>query len=379
MKSQTVVKILCSVFIVFGPRVAMTEEAPIRSLKDDPVGAWIEKNAARYGLFVEPTPVQENRAARPSESTDSVQVPSSMIHSMSTSTSKSTLKSGSAAKPGSQATPPANQPATESDAIKAFFSDTGLSSLFGVPTNPEANTDFIASKLVPEPRLKVPAPSFRAKLMPIPEVVIERKKFEPPAEALEATHPAAQIAAVMKDLDFSPNCSGFATSAGFGSWGQTVIRELTSGNANSLLQGTDDLRRACPNYDLLSNYQRSHVWVKIMASMAFLESSCNPRALGRGPNGVAAGLTQLHQGHEHKAAPGCNRGDSRSPITSIQCTISIIETQFKRTNALFSRDTHFGVLRPQGDLIRTKSGNKRVVKARVVAGAIRELPFCQRN
>jgi hypothetical protein len=310
---------------------------------EDPLGEWIEKNADRFGLYVETAPRQKGASADPT-APSGTRPPRVKVNS-----------------PDPAASTP--QAPKESDAIQAFFGNR----IFEIPngtTEPPENSG--------SPSAKVPDTS--------PSMPTDKKSFSPPADATKSSSAAAQISAVMKDLAFGGKCSGFATPAGFGTFGKVVIQELANGNANSLLQGTDDLRRACPNYEFLTIQQRSHVWVNVLATMSFLESTCNPRGVGKGPDGKAAGLLQLHAGFEQKAAPGCNRNDSHSPIKSLQCAISIIETQIKRTSALFSEDTHFGVLRPQGDLIKLPNGQlKRVVKARIVVGGIKELPFCQRK
>lgn len=209
--------------------------------------------------------------------------------------------------------------------------------------------------------------------------LLSQKTFTPPEDALRSSEAAAQIAAVMSDLEFSKRCSMFATRNGFGKWGNVVIDELLRGRGNALLEGTDDLRRACPRFDDLGAREKAYVWVKIFAAMASLESSCDPKVTFAGPDGEAYGLLQLHRDHEDSAATGCHKRDSYSPAASLRCGISIIDAQIVRTRQLFSRDTHFGVLRPQGDLVQTKAGARRVVYARTVVGALRELPICQRN
>ncbi|CAN5653461.1 hypothetical protein BH10BDE1_BH10BDE1_26540 [soil metagenome] len=371
MKTQSIAKQVCSLIILaltpgaFAqgatqapamPRAsasAVAASSMAASTSDDPIGEWIEKNADRLGLYVD-------KPVRP-------KVKPSTQAQMPARAGSPQVSNAAAIAPSASASA-----AQSSDPIQAFIIDKVI--------------DMPAGSTTGEPFAKVPMTNATTSFVnqpvveiPIPEIAIQKKTFTPPPEAAKSSSAAAQISAVMSDLDFSAKCSGFATAAGFGAWGKAIIQELADGNANSLLQGTDDLRRACPNYDFLTVPQKSHVWVNVFASMSFLESSCDPRKTAQGPNGTAAGLLQLHAGRENEAAPGCNKRDSKSPITSLRCAISIIETQVKRTSALFSRDTHFGVLRPQGDLVRTRTGLRRVVKARVVVGGLRELPDCQRK
>lgn len=356
-------------------------------IADDPIGDWLERHADRYGLFVDRTARSRQLVTRARSVQRGQQAPLPPALPADPSSAAS-----SGASSGAQMAPQASK---ESDLPPSL----GALGLVELPTGalgsePFANIPILKPIPVPGASLirstgaicgNAPcsgdtalADGLMATLTS--DYVVDRKSFTPPIEATSATNAAAQITAVMKDLQFGSKCSSFATSKGFGTWGKAVIKELVYGNANSLLQGTDDLRRACPNYDYLTIPEKSHVWVNVLASMSFLESSCDPNVVGKGPDGQAVGLLQLHAGQEHMAAPGCSRNDSRSAVTSLRCTIAIIETQIKRTSALFSRDTHFGVLRPQGDLVRTRTGAlKRIVKARVVVGAIKELPFCQRK
>jgi hypothetical protein len=345
------------------------------STEEDPIGDWLEKNADRFGMVVDRPPRGKKIGSRLKISAEPPAVavpPSGAASSPQTTQTSQPLETSETSSPVRviefpraimKGEPFAALPIVKPDLGPNFQITGQQGAVCGYA--PCASETPIADGLT---------------TAITSDYVVDRKVFAPPVEATVATDPAAQISAVMKDLKFANKCSGFATATGFGSWGKAVIKELLHGNANSLLQGTDDLRRACPNYDFLTIPEKSHVWVSVLASMSFLESSCDPGVEGNGPDGTAAGLMQLHAGNEQKAAPGCSRNDSRSPIKSLRCTISIIETQIKRTSSLFSRDTHFGVLRPQGDLIRTRTGAlKRIVKARIIVGGIKELPFCQRK
>ncbi len=212
----------------------------------------------------------------------------------------------------------------------------------------------------------------------IPKII--KKVFTPPPEALKSEDAAVQISAVMKDLNYAATCSMFASSKGLGSWGQYIVDELVRGKGNSLIEGSNDLREACPNYDHLGVREKSHVWVKIFAAMAHRESSCNPKASRPGEHGQAVGLFQLHQGAEQRYSKGCKANDSGSVSGSLRCGIAMIDGQMQQKNQLFHPKTHFGVLRPQGDLVPDKNGRKqRVFLARLVIGGLKELPFCQRN
>ncbi len=211
---------------------------------------------------------------------------------------------------------------------------------------------------------------------------VEPKRFTPPPAAIATSDAAAQIKAVMDDLKFQGSCDKFADEKGFGPWGQAVIDSLKRGNGQALLEGTSDLRRACPNYENLGVEERSYVWVNIFATMAFKESSCDPTAEipGIKKGRYARGILQLHKDSEHGYAEGCKRGDSRSPIKTLTCGISMLNDQIEKSGRLFYEKTYWGVLRPQGDLLKGKNGKKRrVVLTRLTIGGLKELPLCQRG
>lgn len=275
---------------------------------------------------------------------------------------------------------------TKSSAVEAAPADTD-------PMSPiadwlEENGSYYDLFLDPKPEVKAPPQSGTISLKPISinlkQTVGEQQKkkvFTPPPKALASTDAAAQIKAVMNDLKFGNKCDAFATEKGFGTWGRTVVEEISNGKAPALIEGTEDLRRACPNYDYLGYREKSYVWVKILASMSFLESSCNPKANVPGikADRRAVGLLQLHGGSEQIYAEECKRGAARSPTETLRCGIQMLNDQVVRSDALFSRKSYWGVLRPQGDLVKTKKGKRRALLARVVVGSLKELPLCQRR
>ncbi len=257
------------------------------------------------------------------------------------------------------------------DAVSEWLENNGsLYNLFLDPKPVVIETPASAPKSVVNPN---PKETFEAKS--------RTKPFIPPPEALNSNDAAAQIKAVMNDLKFGKSCDSFATEKGFGAWGRAVIEEISSGKAPALVGGTEDLRRACPNYDYLGFREKSYVWVKVLATMSFLESSCNPNAdvPGIKAGRRAVGLLQLHGGSEQNYAEDCRRGASRSPRETLRCGIQMLNDQITRSGALFSRESYWGVLRPQGDLVKTHKGKRRALLARMVVGSLKELPLCQRK
>lgn len=212
---------------------------------------------------------------------------------------------------------------------------------------------------------------------------VQKKTFTPPPAAIATSDAATQIKAVMDDFKFQGTCDQFATEKGFGTWGRTIIDALKRGHGEALLEGPEDIAAYCPNYKNLGVEERSYVWVNIFAMMAFKESTCRPDA--RRP-GIAAGrwargILQLHEDNEHIYSKSCRRGASRSPVDTLRCGIVMLNNQVQETGRLFYKRTHWGVLRPQGDLKRDpKTGlARRVDLTRLTKGSLKELPLCQRS
>ena len=210
------------------------------------------------------------------------------------------------------------------------------------------------------------------------------KQFTPPSGINSTIDPALQVAAVIEDLGYNARCSAFANEKGLGRLGQVVVNEMTNGqfeHVGNLLKGSDDLKRACPRYDTLNTNEKAHVYVMLLASMSFFESSCDPtsglKRRVQGPNGALGGLIQLHKGKENVYAPNCPRGASSKPETTLTCGLSMLNKQLERQDAIFSPRSYWDVLRPKKTFVKTKSGKRRQVQlARTVVGSLRELPLC---
>ncbi|MBL7686800.1 MAG: hypothetical protein JNJ49_02115 [Bdellovibrionaceae bacterium] len=210
------------------------------------------------------------------------------------------------------------------------------------------------------------------------------KQFVPPTGTSSTMDPALQVAAVIADLGYNKRCSAFADENGLGRLGKVVVNEISNGqfeHVGNLLNGSDDLKRACPRYDTLNTNEKAHVFVMLLASMSFFESSCDPtsglKRRVQGPNGALGGLIQLHKGKENVYAPNCPRGASNKPETTLTCGLSMLNKQLDRQEAIFSPRSYWEVLRPKKTFVKTKSGKRRQVQlARTVVGSLRELPLC---
>lgn len=146
-------------------------------------------------------------------------------------------------------------------------------------------------------------------------------------------------------------CSSFVSETGLGKWGKSISKNLNANDFAYLFEGTDDLRKVCPSYGSLKSSEKKIIWIAIINVMAIGESTCgtDPRMnRAQGPNGRLAGVIQLHSGKEQNYSGGCNKGDSKTPETTLNCTLHMMDDQLRRDGKLFSRKSYWDVLRPQG-------------------------------
>lgn len=184
---------------------------------------------------------------------------------------------------------------------------------------------------------------------------------------IDADANSGNIADVNRDMSFSRQCKSFAENTNFGVWGTLIVNELRRVRREELYTGTPDLIAICPAFSAMNDESKEVVWVMIINAMAHLESSCRKTVTGKGPNGVVAGLLQLHQGREQIYAPGCARGDADTPAGSFRCGIAMLAKQVAIHNEVFSRRSYWDVLRPQ----------QRTAKFRIIQNAVKNLSICQ--
>jgi len=175
------------------------------------------------------------------------------------------------------------------------------------------------------------------------------------------------IEKVSDTMNYANKCDEFASDGNVQVWGTVVEQELDRQKYTMVDTGSSDIALYCPNYKSMDENERKSVWMLVLVSMAHYESSCNNKEKAKGPNGTAAGLLQLHRGHEANYSNGCRNSDSNTPERSLICGLSMINDQIQRGEPLFSEHSYWEVLRPRG----------RSQKARKIESAIRQFPPCQ--
>lgn len=143
-------------------------------------------------------------------------------------------------------------------------------------------------------------------------------------------------------------CGGFIDNGKIGAYGELIRSEISKpGQLMSIKNGDQDLAGLCPNYPVMDDSSKANVFLLIMTSMAFEESSCDNNQTARGPNGTLKGFFQLHLGKEASYGPECRNYDSRTPTGSIMCAMSVINKQMGSGNLFRQETNYWDVLRPQ--------------------------------
>ncbi|MFV8259667.1 hypothetical protein ACNQKP_17800 [Bdellovibrio bacteriovorus] len=172
------------------------------------------------------------------------------------------------------------------------------------------------------------------------------------------------VASVLDDINdkynWGPSCINYATGTKIGEWGHAIRKEYMAGNFTHLAEGTPDIHQLCPNYKIMKPTDKANFWVLIFNAMTHYESTCNPKATAKGPNGSLYGLMQLHVGREQVYAKSCEKGDSKTPVNTFACTLDMLNGQLRRDNALFSRKSYWDVLRPQAASGKAKKISRSV-------------------
>lgn len=168
---------------------------------------------------------------------------------------------------------------------------------------------------------------------------------------IQLTH---DVAYNLSTNEISDSCKVMMNSNfALGPVGQYISHTMLSNPSlfKPLFQGAS-LNNYCPQYSKMNEKQRAQVWVLIMTSMTFFESSCNPKVAAKGPNGTAYGYFQLHKGYEDQydgTTNVCKKGDAGDPYKASKCALGMMVKQFDRDSGeLFSNRSYWDVLRPNG-------------------------------
>lgn len=172
------------------------------------------------------------------------------------------------------------------------------------------------------------------------------------------------VANVIGDINdkynWGKSCDNFSTGTKIGQWGHAIRKEFMTGKFTHLSEGSPDIYNVCPTYKKMKPTDKANFWVLVFNAMAHYESSCNKDSTAKGPNGSLYGLMQLHVGREEVYAKSCQRGDSKTPVNTFECTLDMLNGQLRRDDALFSRKSYWDVLRPQAASGKAKKISKSI-------------------
>lgn len=139
---------------------------------------------------------------------------------------------------------------------------------------------------------------------------------------------------------WSPLCKNFINENGeYGPWGKSIVNSLIDengiinknalwligSNSNSVFDTANGIKLN-NKFRSYSVNQKLDFIVYYAASVAMLESSCNPKIKARGPNGTAGGLWQLHEGKTQNYAKGvCGKFDVYKPELNVVCGLKMLD------------------------------------------------------
>lgn len=176
---------------------------------------------------------------------------------------------------------------------------------------------------------------------------------------------------IFNGVEMAAGCSAFISrEARLGDLGMYTMQELTSGNSDySRLIHSNAMQAYCPKYNSLDLRSKSLIWTLLLMSMAQFESTCDGSATNQGPNGIARGLFQLHQGQEtvyDGDDDSCVKNASYDDRKSIKCALGMLNGQLVRSgNQIFYSRSYWDVLRPNGEAQTTEAIASALRKARV--------------
>ena len=166
---------------------------------------------------------------------------------------------------------------------------------------------------------------------------------------------------------FNGNCRNFIQDNGtYGPWGNDIVRYLDEvGGANSrflsdALPGMQSIPRTCPNWGRMNTDERKLFWVWTFASMAQVESSCDPSKVNTGrvpnPNDRPRGLLQLNSLRSERTWRGRNcrfPSNDTTPVNQIRCGMDIMDEllkgrsgEYRSNGKIFPTNSYWEKFRP---------------------------------
>lgn len=178
---------------------------------------------------------------------------------------------------------------------------------------------------------------------------------------------SVKYSVVADKMNYADNCTDeFIGADGVGDWGKYVKKELSSKSYKGMLKNSKTFKNVCPGYASMKLEEKKNLWVFVLMSMSHYESSCRPQIEAQGPNGIAKGLFQLHENAENKYSHWdlnrvCKKGGSKNPKESVQCTLSMLNGQIEKYDALFFEKSYWDVLRNVKDPVTHASKIKNAI------------------
>ena len=205
----------------------------------------------------------------------------------------------------------------------------------------------------------------------IEDAAYEQLEKAPPDYDKTWNHEEASSIGAAANSVLASGCSNYITKDGkLGAWGQyalTQIRLHPDSFRDNILTDTKDW---CPNYDRLSDPQKEMVWVSNLMASASPESSCNPNAKGKGPDGTALGL---HQVWNNMWPDSCkNATNLLLPNQNIKCAVDRLAIELKQRKTLFGTTgtTYWGTFRSDPAPVDAEA-------SRTTRALIKGFPFCK--
>jgi hypothetical protein len=140
----------------------------------------------------------------------------------------------------------------------------------------------------------------------------------------------------------------------------TIVRNSVT---VELLEGSHDIKIACPKWQNLSDDDRKDFYVALVTSMALAESSCNNRNNGDAVNGTGFGLFQGTK--------------FRTPAQGAKWVMQVIHRQVSQSGLLFwpdSKHNYWAVLNPE-----LHAGKVKKMLNQIPACVIREIKRKETN